>query len=420
MCRPCGLAESTDPTSRGRRAAGRAPLRKPWFLVFLCFLIAMYAWGLGFYGMAVYLAALRSAHPDWSTGAISAATTFYYLIGATLLWFVGSAFRRCGLRITVLAGLTCMALGASTLPFLAAYWQLFAAFTVMAIGWASMSTTGIATILASRFDSRRGMALSLALNGASFAGVAVSPVMLLLIREAGFATALPLLILGMAVPLVPLVWFGLAPDDDNTDDRDRAAAIARPIPRLSILRSAAFWTVAGPFALVLMAQVGFLTHQIALLGPRIGAAEAALAVALTTSAAVAGRLSLGLVIDRLDKRRASAACFVLQVAALGILLAVDAPVALYGACILFGLNVGNIITLPALIVQEEFPAEAFALVVGMVTAVTQFAYAFGPGLVGLVRDLADSYGPALLSCMVLNCMAAMAVLLRTRARNRVT
>ena len=36
------------------------------------------------------------------------------------------------------------------------------------------------------------------------------------------------------------------------------------------MRQPAFWTIAIPFALALMAQVGFIVHQIALLEPKIG------------------------------------------------------------------------------------------------------------------------------------------------------
>ena len=81
-----------------------------------------------------------------------------------------------------------------------------------------------------------------------------------------------------------------------------------------------------------------------------------------------------------------------------------------------GLNVGNIITLPALIVQVEYPPAAYALVVGMVTAIAQFTYAFGPGLQGLLRDLAGAYEPGLVLCMALNAGAALLVLMRPGRR----
>lgn len=367
----------------------------------------MYAWGLGFYGLAVYLPALLERHPGWTVTGVSTATTFYYLGGAALLWFVGTAFRRFGLRATVLGGLVALALGSAAIPRIDALWQLYLCYAAMALGWSCMSTTGIATILASRFDRRRGMALSLALNGASFAGVAVSPALLLATRGIGFEAAVPAVALAMALPLLPLLWLVLP---------SRAAAAGAtaeaPLPRRAILARPLFWTIAAPFSLVLMAQVGFITHQVAILGPRLDTGGAALAVALTTSSAIVGRLGLGLVVDRLPKRPVSAACFLVQVAGLALLLQAEGATALYAACILVGINVGNVITLPALIVQEEFPPGAFAQVVGMVTAITQFAYAFGPGIVGAVRDLAGGYGPAVLLCIALDGTAALLVLLR--------
>ena len=189
---------------------------------------------------------------------------------------------------------------------------------------------------------------------------------------------------------------------------------AAGLSRHALLASRAFWTVAGPFALVLMQQVAFLTHQVAFLEGRLDGTAVALAVALTTASAVAGRLGLGLVVDRLDKRMVTSASFALQIAALAIMLSTGDRLALYAACILYGVNVGNIITLPALIVQEEFPPAAYALVVGMVTAVSQFTYAFGPGLLGLLRDMAGAYEPALMACMGLSLAAALLVLLRPR------
>jgi hypothetical protein len=57
-----------------------------------------------------------------------------------------------------------------------------------------------------------------------------------------------------------------------------------------------------PFALALVAQIGFIVHQIALLEPKIRRPDAGFAVALTTSMAVLGRLCLGMVVDRLNPR----------------------------------------------------------------------------------------------------------------------
>jgi hypothetical protein len=62
------------------------------------------------------------------------------------------------------------------------------------------------------------------------------------------------------------------------------------------LRSPAFWSVAGPFAMALMAQIGFIVHQIAFLEPAMGRSRAGLAVGVMTVMAVLGRLALGVFI----------------------------------------------------------------------------------------------------------------------------
>src|SRR5438270_10787275 len=75
-----------------------------WLVVAAAFLVAMYGFGLGFYGVGVYLVALNALH-GWPTAALSAAITMYYVLGATLLFlFVGSLFERYGARKIVLLG----------------------------------------------------------------------------------------------------------------------------------------------------------------------------------------------------------------------------------------------------------------------------------------------------------------------------
>ena len=45
----------------------------------------------------------------------------------------------------------------------------------MALAWATMSLGAINTILGLWFERKRGLAISLALNGASFGGVVIVP-----------------------------------------------------------------------------------------------------------------------------------------------------------------------------------------------------------------------------------------------------
>ena len=98
--------------------------------------------------------------------------------------------------------------------------------------------------------------------------------------------------------------------------------------------------------------------------------------------AVVGRVLFSTVIDRLNQRLASALSFVSQAVALLVIINVHNDVALIAACALFGFSVGNLITLPALIVQREFDPRSFGVLVSLITAINQITYAFGPGVIG--------------------------------------
>jgi cyanate permease len=176
--------------------------------------------------------------------------------------------------------------------------------------------------------------------------------------------------------------------------------------------------VAAPFALALAAQVGFIVHQVSFLLPHLGRDGAGIAIAATAIAAAVGRLAFAPLIDGWNQRVASAASFASQAAGLGLMLALpDRPEALYCGCVVFGLSVGNVITLPALIVQREFTPQSFGVVVGLSSMVGQAMLAFGPTLLGIARDATGSYDAAIGLCIVLQLAAAVLVLLHRIRRS---
>jgi len=187
--------------------------------------------------------------------------------------------------------------------------------------------------------------------------------------------------------------------------------------RAQAFRDIGFLSVSAAFALVLFAQVGFIVHLIAFLDSVIGRQQAAIAVALLTAMAVVGRVLFSFVIDRMNQRLASALSFVSQAIALLIVINVHHDYALIAACALFGFSVGNLITLPALIVQREFDPRSFGVLVSLITAINQITYAFGPGVVGLLRDLSGSYTLPFYGCIAVELTAAVLVMIRGHAKS---
>jgi MFS family permease len=390
-----------------------------WRVVAACFALAVLSWGFGFYGHAFYLAELQRLH-GWPASLIASATTTYYLLGALLVIFVNDAMARFGISACVLLGAVALAATTAALPFIMLPWQLFAVYGVMALAWATMSLGAINNIIGLWFHERRGLAISLALNGASFSGIVVVPALVFLTGFAGFTVAM---LTGAAIVLllaVPLALTTLRMPLPQLAGASRAGFTGQPAAptawtRGAALRSLAFWSVSVPFALAITAQAGFLVHQIAFLEPAVGRYAAGIAVAVTTGMAITGRLTLGTIAHRLNLRMAIALSFIAQAAALGAMTQSASPPVLLTACAVYGFSVGNLITFPALIVQREFEPAAFGMLIGLSTGISQFTYAFGPGLLGFVRDATGSYTISLVVCILLNLTAAAIIIRRPRS-----
>jgi len=390
-----------------------------WNVVAATFVMALLSFGLGFYGLSVYVATLQRVH-GWSASVVSAPVTVYYVAGALLTVVMADLYARFGPRSVVATGGVAMAAGLLLLGRVATPWQLYPAFLVMSVGWGAMSGAAINIILAPWFERRRGLVVSLAFNGATLGGVFVTPALLPLIDAQGFRRALAtaalaqLAVLALAARVMGRgpADVGLGPDGDPALPSHRAAPAGEGAQwRRAALRTWRFWSVSAPFALGLAAQVGVLTHLVALVAPVLGTSAAGRAVSAATAAAVLGRLGTGFVVDRLSRRGVASATLCIQMVGLALLAWAPSATVVYAGCGLFGLGVGNLTTLPGLVLAVEWPRERFSSLVGLVVGINQFTFAFGPSLVGVVRDAAGGYPAALAVCMGLEALAAGLVLI---------
>ena len=118
-------------------------------------------------------------------------------------------------------------------------WQLYLANAVLAFGWAGTSLGIITNTLGLWFDSKRGMAISLALNGASFGGIVGVPLLVAAIGYFGFSGAMIASAVVMVVLMVPviLIFVGRPPIHFGAGARrGRGRAVADADPRAGVSR----------------------------------------------------------------------------------------------------------------------------------------------------------------------------------------
>jgi MFS family permease len=387
-----------------------------WRVVLACFLLALSIFGFALYGQGVYLVELQRLN-GWPASLISGASTLSLLLGSLITIFTDEIVRRIGLKRLAFAGISCLAAAMALVAFASVPWQLYAAFALMSLGWVGMGTVIISALVGAWFVNRRGLAISLAFLGASSGGIVVTPLLVVLVTHAGFQTAMLIASAIMLAVLVPVTFAWIAPPSASAvvsgADTDQASPTPPDgISRVQLMRRLAFWTIAAPFALGVAAQVGFIVHQIAMLEPKIGPVGAGFAVSVMTSMAMAGRLFLGMVADRVNPRIAAAVSLLSQAAALATIRLTDDPHLVLAASALFGFSIGNLITLPPLIIHREFDAASFTIVMGLFTAISGTVGALGPVLLGLARGWSGDYHLALLLCIALELAAAAIVVQR--------
>jgi hypothetical protein len=338
---------------------------------------------------------------------VSAAITCHFLLSAGIVARLPALHRRFGLVATTRAGGVLAGLGVATWAAAPLPWMLFPAAVVSGAGWALTSGAAINAMVAPWFDRRRPAAISMAFNGASVGGVLFAPLWAVLIARLGF----PLAAVLVGATMAAAVWWiagayfrttpanlGQRPDGDGTAPAGSGAATRpAPAPRAPLPAGAAVWrdrrflTLSAAFALGLFAQIGLVAHLFSLLAPALGEAGAGLAVSLATACAVLGRTLVGWLLPAdADRRVAPALNFAVQVAGCLALLAAggaSVPLLLLG-CVLFGLGIGNLTSLPPLIAQSEFLRTDTGRVVALVTATNQAVFAFAPAVLGGLRSAA--------------------------------
>jgi cyanate permease len=410
---------------RGIGAGHRSgSLRYPgWRVVIACFTMTLFGFGFGFYGHSVYLAELTMREgantPKLTTSVVSAATTAYYLLSALLIMFVSDVITRFGPRLVATAGAMMLALSLVLVSRIRSPVDLFVAYLAMAPAFATLTNAAVANILGLWFIEKRGLAMSLALTGGGVGGVVIAPLLVWLNGRFSFTSSLQI-VAGATIPILLatiVIWVdrpvrGLRTAARASGEDVSSGTLTQPITRRRALVSAHFWTIATPLALGIAVQVGFIVHQVAFLFPSLGREAAGAAVLVTASMAVIGRVGLGLFVDRLDQRRLAALLLGAQACALFVILQSRTLLAIYLACAVFGFGVGNMIVLPSLMVQREYPAAAFGMLSALVLAIVQVTNAMGPILVGGLRDATGSYALPIWVCMSLELAAAAIVLLR--------
>ncbi len=339
----------------------------------------------------------------WSETRLQLVFAVYVFSYSVLSAVSGVLTDRFGPRVVVSAGSALLLVGYLVWATAPNLWLVFLGLGVIApIGMSASWVPCNATVVR-WFVERRGAAVALATSGGSLANIIVPPVAATLVQRYGWRTALAsLALVGCTVMFASAQIFRR--DPESVGERpDGASGPQEPIDEIAggsvdgltaseAMRTGAFWLILAIYSLsFLVVFVPFVHINQFATSLGIDVVTAATVISSIGVGGLTGRLLVGPVSDRFDRRRVVALAFAIQVLGFIGMATAQGLVLLYPAAAAFGFGYGaSVAAFPPLIGDYFGRAHAGAIVGRLFGAAASLA-AVGPYVAQLLVDASDSY-----------------------------
>lgn len=361
------------------------------------------------YALGSFIAPLQ-AEFGWARGdisfAVSVLTFAVFLFGPV----AGRLCDRFGAAMVGAASLLCYGLAVVLMTFminsLASLWAAF--FIVALLGVGSTPIVLVRPITAG-FDRRRGLALGIALTGAGLAGFWVPNLTTSVIASHGWRAGYWAMGV-LAICAAPIVWFGFGPSERRAGVAAQANTPKTGLSFQDARRTSGFWFASALAFAMALGVGGMIVHLIPLFQDMGADAKAAARLASVLGvASAAGRLLIGLCLDRFTAAWVTIIVLMMGAAGLAILyigsLSLGPP-----AVLLIGLLLGAELDLLAYLASRQFGQKAFGAVYGWFYAMYSLGFGLSPFVIGNLYDRFGSYDAALVGSIACLAIAALAVL----------
>ena len=328
----------------------------------------------------------------WSRTLLSSCISLAFVVMGILAFFCGHLSDRYGPRLVLAVSGSFFGIGYALLSQVTEPWQLFAIFGLfIGVGLATHDVVTLSTV-ARQFGRRRGIMTGVVKVGTAAGQISIPPVAAFLIATFDWRLALTilgsgsvaLLLFGALLMKGPPAGGGTNSGTDETGFRIREARGSRILWMICAIQFSSFTAL-------ITVPLHIVVH-----GMDLGMTPGLAAMLLSTMGAssIAGRLSVGALVDRIGGRRALILCFVPLIASLLTFLFTAAPWLLFVAVAIYGLAHGGFFTAMSPTIAEYFGLKAHGAIFGIVVFVGTIGGAAGPILAGSIFDLTDSYALA--------------------------
>jgi MFS family permease len=360
-----------------------------WVAVGGVFAVLAVGTGVGFYATSAYVAALTHER-GFGLALASSGPTLSFVCAGLGGMVAARLLPRVGVRPLLLIGAVGTAAGLVVLGRAGSAWALWLAFALSGGVGALMTVVPCTSLVTRWFPGNPAKALTIATTGMSAGGAVIPPFVVLLIDRYGFRTATVWLAVGAVVVVVVVVSLVREPAAPDTP----AMVVVEPVDAAIDRPRWTFPVLGVAFGLLMLSQVGAVTHVLTIADDR-GIGGGALALTALAAASVAARL-LGIpLLSGVGLLRFSCTVALVQAVAMALLALAGDLTTLVVATALLGVTVGNAVVLMPLHMLHAYGMRRFDRVFARLNLVSTAGTAGGPLVLGLLHDLLGGYGPAL-------------------------
>ena len=407
-----------------------------WVLVIAFFIYGVVAGGIRI-SFGVFFKSIQNEF-DLSRATTSLIVSLSMFLGFSIFAFLGGwALDRYGPRIVVFVMGLFTGLSLLLTSQTNSTWQLFITYSLLlAIGSGAMFVVPMSTV--SRwFDKKRGLAVGITGSGSGLGQVIIAPLATFLIARFDWRIAyiaVGLLTLLIVVPISRLLKrepreIGLLPDGVKLDSvnsqgqQPKTEENSVHLVGLSLnqaFRTRSFWLcglcwLSLSFCLLLVAT-HIVPHATDL---GFSDAQAAIIISIIGGSAIAGRVLMGILADKIGRRVVSVICFLIQAGAMLWLLWGQDLWMLYVFALVYGFANGGLHSAVAALVSDIFGLRKIGTILGVLETGFATGAALGPYIGGLIFDNYNSYSVAFLVGAATMVVGAIIIALTRRETGRV-
>jgi len=377
-----------------------------WWIVAAAFLNLFFTVGFIYYGFPVFYPAFVSSlgftrsqvGQGFLLGFVVVGLPFGLLAGVLIDWI--------GARWVILSGVGFIGIPLVLMGFMTSLWQYEMLCMFEVLGYTLAGPIANQVLIAQWFRVRRGRAMGYAYLGLGLGGV-VSPALAnFLIRTCGWRHALEVMGTIVLAVLFPVgLWItrsspaemGQSPDGEENISGDTQNSLAAQTSRgvSSALRSANFWLILVGSTLVIGAINAVIQHYILFMKDQgYNTTSASRLLSALLAASLGGRVLVGYMVDRFQKKNTMAAFYLLVGVTIPLLFMAHHPAAAWSFAVVFGFALGADYMLIPLITAECFGTGSLAKLLALIIMGYSIGQWVAPWATGKLFDTNRNYNLA--------------------------